>query len=108
MAKSNLNATTALGQVGKLMEGDSRDAIIDVQSPALSAITLLLRQRFGNQSQDVKFSDVQKAQEDIAAGKQPNVTPSQAKPLVWTGHLLQSVSSRVKGGVGPRDRSCAL
>lgn len=30
MAKSNLNATTALGQVGKLMEGDIRDAIIDV------------------------------------------------------------------------------
>ena len=59
---------------------------------------LLRRLHSGNQLQKVAFTDARRARADIAAGKQPKVTPTQAKPLVWTGHLLQSVSSRVKGG----------
>lgn len=93
---NDYNAEAALGQVGEDMAGQLQASIIAVSDPPLSKVTLLLRERFGNQPQEIKFSDVQKAREDIASGREPNVTPTQAHPLIWTGTMLDKVSSEVE------------
>lgn len=85
----------ALGQMGDGIKGQLQESIREVDGPALSPVTLLLRERFGNHPQEISFADVQQARHDIKAGVQPNVTGTQAKPLVWTGHLLNSVDYEV-------------
>ncbi|WP_048996420.1 hypothetical protein [Burkholderia multivorans] len=95
---ANYDAAVTLGRMGEIMGGELREAIIGLDSPALSKVTLLLRERFGNNPQEIKFSDVQQARKDIESGTEPNVTGTQAKPLVWTGHMLNSVSYQVDDG----------
>ncbi|MFY2034873.1 hypothetical protein ACOTDT_17155 [Achromobacter xylosoxidans] len=92
LAKNNdYDIDKALGQMGEGIKGQLQESIREVDGPALSKVTLLLRERFGNSPESISFADVQQARHDIAAGVEPNVTGTQAKPLVWTGHLLASV-----------------
>lgn len=96
LAKNNdYDIDKALGQMGEGIKGQLQESIRDVSGPALSKVTLLLRERFGNSPESISFADVQQARHDIAAGIEPNVTGTQAKPLVWTGHLLNSVDYEV-------------
>jgi hypothetical protein len=87
----------ALNLLGEGIAGQLRQAIVDMNDPALSPVTLLLRERFSDHD-SITFADVQKAREDIAAGVKPNVTATQAKPLVWTGHMLASIGVEVTEG----------
>lgn len=92
LAKNNdYDIDKALGQMGEGIKGQLQESIREVDGPALSPVTLLLRERFGNHPEEISFADVQQARRDIASGTKPKVTGSQAKPLVWTGHLLASV-----------------
>ena len=95
LKETDYDATLALGKMGDLIAGELRESIIDTNDPPLSPVTLLLRQRFGNNPGDITFKDVQQAREDIAKGTKPDVTGTQAKPLVWTGQMLSSVDSKV-------------
>lgn len=95
LQSNDMDPVKALGQMGEGIKGQLEDSILDVTSPPLSPVTLLLRERFGNTPGNIKFSDVQKAREDIAAGVQPNVTGTQAKPLVWTGGMLNGIGVEV-------------
>jgi len=90
------DAEKALGQMGEVMSGELRESIVALTEPKLSDVTLLLRERFGNNPQEITFADVQKAREDIAAKIEPNVSGTQAKPLVWTGDMLNSITHKVE------------
>jgi hypothetical protein len=90
------DAAVSLDKMGQGIKGQLQKSIEQVTSPALSPVTLLLRERFGNNPGDITFSDVRRARQDIASGRVANVTPTQTKPLVWTGHMLNSVDYEVK------------
>lgn len=93
---TDYNAEKALGQMGEAMGGELRESIIALTEPKLSDVTLLLRERFGNQPQEVTFANVQQARHDIAEGVEPNVSGTQAKPLIWTGDMLDSITHKVE------------
>jgi hypothetical protein len=93
---NNYDGVATMSAMGQMMKEELQDSIVAVTGPALSPVTLLLRERFGNNPQDITFADVKKARSDIASGVKPNVTGTQAKPLIWTGHLLNSVAYKVK------------
>jgi hypothetical protein len=90
------DAQQALNTLGLGIEGQLKQSIRDVEGPELSQVTLLLRERFGNNPQEITFKDVQQARADIASGKVPNVTATQGKPLIWTGHMVNSVGYEVE------------
>lgn len=78
----------ALELFGEGVAGQLREAIVAMAEPALSPVTLLLRERFPD-GQGYDFGDVQQARRDVASGVQPSGAHS--NPLVWSGHMLQSV-----------------
>lgn len=83
----------SLEQMGSGMAGQLRQAIVDMNSPANSPATNLLKQRFpmGGYSPD----DVWQAFADVAGGE--DEAPA-GKPLVWTGVMLNSVDYEITDG----------
>lgn len=96
LKSTDYDAAKTLGFMGEEIEGELKQSIVDLTEPQLSDVTLLLRERFGNNPQEITFADVTQARQDIAAGIKPNVSGTQAKPLVWTGALLGSTTYKVK------------
>ena len=92
---TNFDGPRSLALMGADIEGFLNKSIIDLTEPALSPTTLMLRKKFGNNPGAIKFSDVLQAQRDVAAGKE-GASGTQAKPLIWTGHLLNSTGYEVK------------
>lgn len=82
----------ALSLLGERIAGQLREAIVDMNEPANSPVTNLLKQRFPT-GEGVEFSDVQKARADVRAG----VSAPPGKVLVWSGNMLQSVDFEVRG-----------
>ena len=93
---TGMDAKKALELVGEDIAGALAQSIANVNSPALSPVTLLLRDRFGNNPQEIEFSDVMQARHDIADGVVPNASGPGAKPLVWTGDMLKGIKVTVK------------
>lgn len=93
---TNYNGPKVLAIMGEDIGGALKASITNLTEPALSPTTLALRAKFGNNPDQITFSDVLQAQKDVAAGK-PGATGTQAKPLVWTGHMLNSVGYQVMG-----------
>lgn len=89
------DGTRVLNAMGEDIAGALRQSIIETNAPPLSPTTLILRKRFGNDPSSIGIHDVLAAQRAAAAGE-AGATGTQAKPLVWTGHLLASVSYEVK------------
>ena len=83
-----------LALLGEDISGALKESIIDLTEPALSPTTLVLRQIYGNNPGSIRARDVLAAQELVAEGYK-GATGTQAKPLVWTGHMLNSVTYRV-------------
>lgn len=96
LAAADYDANVALGRMGEGIKGELQASIRKTSEPALSPVTLLLRERFGNRPEEITFADVQRARADVASGVVPNVTSTQAKPLIWTGHLENSADYEVK------------
>ncbi len=84
-----------LALMGEDIKGALQQSINSFSSPALSSTTLRLRAKFGNQPHNITFGDVLEAQQDVADGK-PLASGTQAHPLIWTGHLLNSVNYEVR------------
>lgn len=84
----------ALALMGEGISAQLRESIIATNEPALSPITLMLRKMYGNNPQDITGRSVGEAARRVADGEQ-GATGTQAKPLVWTGHLLNSVGYEV-------------
>lgn len=95
LERAGYNAEAALNLFGEGMVSQLRRSIIDMNSPALSPVTVLLRDRFRDHD-EITFADVQQARRDVAAGKGVVANGALAKPLVWTGHMLASVDKEVE------------
>lgn len=80
--------------MGQDIQGALIQSINETNTPALSPTTLILRKKFGNKPENIKRSDVIAAQKAAANGEQ-GATGTQAKPLDWTGHMLNSTTYRV-------------
>lgn len=85
-----------LAVMGEDIAGALRQSIIDTNDPALSPTTLVLRAKFWGHPQDITIRDVLNAQVTAAAGDGDMASGTQAKPLVWTGHMLASVGYEVR------------
>lgn len=90
------NGAAAFGRMGDAMGGELRDAIIGTYSPALSPVTLMLRKMYGNQPQEITGKAVGWAAARVAQGK-TGASGTQAHPLIWTGHMLNSITYEVNG-----------
>lgn len=91
---TNYNGSLVLKIMGEDIAGALKQSIIETNDPPLSQTTLVLRKRFWGNPGDITASDVVAAQQAAAAGN-AGASGTQAKPLVWTGHMLQSVGYEV-------------
>lgn len=89
------DAEKALGAMGEVIKGDLQESIINTNAPALSKTTLMLRSIYGNNPQEIRARDVLAAQELVKEGG-TGAVGTQAKPLVWTGHMLNSIDYAVE------------
>ena len=95
LKSTQMDGRRTLAYMGEEIDGALKQSIIDFTSPALSPTTLRLRLRFGNNPQNIRARDVVQAQREVAAGA-PVASGTQAKPLIWTGDMLNSTTYRVK------------
>jgi hypothetical protein len=96
IVRGSAQAEQVLSQLGGAMEGDVKAAIADMNSPALSPITVMLRgMRRNDPSLVVTGKTVGEAAERVKEGK-TNYGAS-AKPLVDTGVMMAAVSHKVGG-----------
>jgi hypothetical protein len=91
----NYDGAKVLQLMGEDIAGALKQSIIETNDPPLSATTLVLRARFWTNPGDITISDVLDAQKAAAAGM-AGASGTQAKPLVWSGHMLNSVGYEVK------------
>ena len=84
-----------LALMGEDIKGALQQSITEFADVELSATTLMLRSIYGNSPGEIRARDVLAAQELVAEG-QSGATGTQAKPLIWTGHMLNSVAYEVK------------
>ena len=85
---AGMDSLIALERMGAVMAADIAVALVQTTGPALSPVTLLLRQRFPTRD-GMTAADVWQAMRDIAKGVVPSVTGTGGKPLVWSGQMLQ-------------------
>jgi hypothetical protein len=83
-----------LALMGEDIQGALIKSINDLTAPALSPTTLILRQIYGNQPESIRARDVIAAQELVAEGYK-GATGTQAKPLIWTGHMVNLTGYKV-------------
>lgn len=91
---TNFDGARVLDMMGKDIRDALQQSINDFSSPILSDTTLRLRYVFGNSPEKIRRNDVLQAQEDVKDGK-PIASGSQAHPLTWTGHMLNSITHKV-------------
>lgn len=89
------DAARTLGQTGEAVKGQLQESIIDTFEPPLSPVTLMLRRmKADNPDLIVTARTVAEARARVAAGK--SSAGVSTKPLVESGHLLNSVDYEVK------------
>lgn len=90
----NYDAKATLALVGEGIASQIRSAIIALDSPALSPVTLMLRKmKAANPNLQITAGVVAEAREKVAKGE--SSAGASSKPLVDTGVLLNSISSEV-------------
>lgn len=94
LERRNNDSALALADVGQGISGQLQQSIIDTNGPPLSPITLMLRKWFWSNPEDITGTDVGRAAAAVKAGE--STAGVSTKPLEWTKHMLQSVSSEVK------------
>lgn len=91
MKSTNGDTSMVLDLVGQIIRDDVMRSIDTLVAPALSPVTILLRNRFPMR-EGMTFGDVLKAREDVKKG----ITASgHSNPLIWTGHMQSSVDYEV-------------
>jgi hypothetical protein len=81
--------------MGEDIQGALIDSIRSADVAPLSDTTLALRAKFGNSPEKITLKDVLAAQRAVADGTATLASGTQAKPLDWTGHMLNSTGYRV-------------
>ncbi|WP_267550371.1 hypothetical protein [Rhizobium rhizogenes] len=95
LAANNFDAAKTLGQTGATIKGQLQQSIIDTFDPPLSPVTLMLRKmRSENPDLVVTGKTVGEAARRVKAGESTDGVS--VKPLVDSGHLLNSVDFEVK------------
>ncbi len=94
LKEHDYDPVAALDVAGEAIEGQLRESIIALQEPPLSPVTLMLRKMFGNDHSRIRLRDVNEARLRVRAGE--SYSGVSTKPLIWTGHLLDSVGHDVK------------
>lgn len=89
------DGSKALRAMGEDIKGALQESISTIDGPALSPTTLVLRERFWTNPGDIKRGDVLAAQQAVKDGK-TGASGTQAKPLIWTGTMLNAVDYEVK------------
>lgn len=92
---SDNDGPKVLALMGEDIQSSLIESIANFDSVPLSPTTLQLRKKFGNSPEKITIGDVRQAQRDAAAGK-PGATGTQAKPLVWTGWLINHTGHEVR------------
>ena len=82
-----------LNTVGLLAQEDIAQSIRDFNDVLNSPITLLLKDRFPMNPQDITLKDVRQAATDIKKGVKPKGEHN--NPLVWTGNMMNRISYEV-------------
>jgi hypothetical protein len=91
---NDYNARQALDAMGQVIAGDLRQSIVDTMAPQLSAVTLMLRwMKWKNPDLVITGKTVGEAAARVAAGL--SSAGVSTKPLVETGHMLNSIDSEV-------------
>ena len=91
LVAADYQSDKALEYMGERIGGQLQDSIIELDEPALSPVTLMLRQMFPQmKTYDKTGKDVAEARARVAAGER--ATGVSTKPLVWTGFMLNSVA----------------
>lgn len=92
---NDYDSAKTLGQTGEAIKGQLQQSIIDTVSPPLSPVTLMLRKMKGaDSSLVVTGRTVAEARSRVAAGESTDGVST--KPLVESGHLVNSVDYAVK------------
>lgn len=101
LKNTDYDVDKAFNQMGAVMAGQIRQAIVDMNDPALSPITLMLRkikdERGDRNGDTITAATLSEAASRVAAGEQ-GATGTRAKVLVDTAHMLNSVDHEVTGG----------
>lgn len=92
---TDYDGAKVLALMGEDIKGALQQSLNDIVEPALSKTTLMLRSIYGNSHSEIRARDVLAAQELVAEGNK-GAEGTQAKPLIWTGHMLNSISYEVK------------
>ncbi len=91
---NGFDVPNALAQMGEGISDQLRQSIVDLNAPALSPITLMLRQmRIEDPHLSITGSVVGEAAARVAAGD--DYSSASTKVGVYTGHLLNSISYEV-------------
>jgi hypothetical protein len=91
---NDYDVVDALMKMGEGISGQLRDAIISLNGPALSPITLMLRKmRIDDPHLVVTGATVGEAARRVAAGE--SSSPASTKVGVYTGHMLNSIDYKV-------------
>jgi len=93
---TDFDGKKVLGMMGEDICGALKQSIIETNAPALSSTTLMLRKIYGNNPGDIRARDVRAAAELVNEGEK-GASGSQAKPLIWTGHMINSTAYSVNG-----------
>lgn len=83
-----------LTMLGEEMAGDIRQSLLSGAFEANTDATLLLKDRFPMNPDDITLADLLKAVADAEDGVKPEGV--HAKPLIWTGTLNKSISYEVE------------
>jgi hypothetical protein len=95
LVANGYDGAKTLGQTGAAIKGQLQQSIIDTFAPPLSDVTLMLRKmRAEDPDLVVSGKTVGEAARRVKAGESTDGVS--AKPLVDSGHLLQSVDFEVK------------
>ncbi len=95
LKRMKMDGKLALAEVGSKIEGQLKRSIRNFDSPPLSPVTLRLRAKFGNQPQEIGLRDVYQAIKDVQNGEKI-ASGTQAKPLIWTGQMINATSWKVE------------
>lgn len=102
LKKNNYNTDQSLSQMGMLIGAELQDSISAVTEPALSPITIMLRdmrskdQSLGSSSNPITGKTIAEAARRVAAGISPG--DASTKPLIDSGDMRASVSYQVDDG----------
>lgn len=96
LVANNFDTTAVLEQVGQGIAGQLRQSIVDTNDPPLRPVTLRLRE-MKRADPDLKVTGKTVGEAKLSLVSNPKISLSETgrKPLVDTGHMLDSVDYQV-------------